>query len=112
MIHAGEDYEGLKRAQRDDYDGYLLEPLDEDVDVTMGIEFPDNIKIEDADDIQKEHCKLINAKHAERRRRMVETNQQGAASSTTPPRATFEPSSTLAGMLAMSSLPDSRSMKK
>jgi hypothetical protein len=63
MIHAGEDCEGLERVQLDDYD-YLLDPLDEGVDVTMDIDFPDNIKIEDADDIQKEHRKLINEKRA------------------------------------------------
>jgi hypothetical protein len=77
MIHAGEDCEdceGLERVQLDDYDDYLLDPLDEDVDVTMGVEFPDNIKIEDADDIHKEHRKLINAKHTECRHCTVETN--------------------------------------
>jgi hypothetical protein len=75
-IHAGEDCEGLERAHLDDYGDYLLDLLDEDVDITMGIEFPDSIKIEDADDIQKERCKLINAKRAERKRRVVEMNQQ------------------------------------
>jgi hypothetical protein len=42
MIHIGKDYEGVERVQLDDYDDYLLDPLEEDVDVTMGIEFPDN----------------------------------------------------------------------
>jgi hypothetical protein len=51
MIHTGEDCEGVERVQLDNYDDYLLDPLDEDVDVTMGVEFLDNIKIEDADDI-------------------------------------------------------------
>jgi hypothetical protein len=51
MIHTSEDCEGLERVQLDDYDDYLLDPLDEDVDVTMGIEFLDNIKVEDAEDI-------------------------------------------------------------
>jgi hypothetical protein len=74
MIHAGEDCEGVERVQLDDYNDYLLDPLDEDVDATMGIEFPDNIKTEDADDIQKERCKLINAKPTEHRHRAVETN--------------------------------------
>jgi hypothetical protein len=36
MIHAGEDCEGLEQVQLDDYDDYLLDSLDEDVDVTMG----------------------------------------------------------------------------
>jgi hypothetical protein len=77
MIHAGEDCEGLEWVQLDDYDDYLFDPLYKDVDVTMGVEFPDNIKIEDADDIHNERHKLINAKHAERRHREVETNQRG-----------------------------------
>jgi hypothetical protein len=74
MIHAGEECEGLERVQLDDYDDYLLDLLDKDVDASMGIEFPDNIKIEDANDIQKEHRKLINAKRAKRRHHMVEMN--------------------------------------
>jgi hypothetical protein len=76
MIHAGEDCEGVECVQLDDYNDYLLDPLDKDIDATMGIEFPDNIKIEDADDIQKQHRKLINLKHAKCRHRMVKTNQQ------------------------------------
>jgi hypothetical protein len=67
MIHASKDYEGLERVQLDDYGDYLLDPLDEGVDVTMSIELPDNIKIEDVDNIQKEHCKPINTKRTERR---------------------------------------------
>jgi hypothetical protein len=55
MIHASEDCEGLERVQLDDYDDYLLDPLDEDVNVTMDSEFPNNIKVENAYDIQKEH---------------------------------------------------------
>jgi hypothetical protein len=78
MIHTGEDCEGVERVQLDNYDDYLLDPLDEDVDVTMGVEFPNNIKIEDADDIQRERRKLINAKCAKRKHHMVETNQQGS----------------------------------
>jgi hypothetical protein len=78
MIHGGEDCEGIERVQLDDYDDYLLDPLHEDVDVTMGIEFPDNTKIEDADDIQKECRKLINAKRTKRRHRAVKKNQQGS----------------------------------
>jgi hypothetical protein len=38
MIHIDEDCEGLERIQLDDYDDYLLDPLDEDVDVTMDSE--------------------------------------------------------------------------
>jgi hypothetical protein len=76
MIHTGEDCEGLEGVQLDDYDHYLLDRLDEDVDITMSVEFPNNIKIEDADDIQKECCKLINAKRAERRHRAFEMNQR------------------------------------
>jgi hypothetical protein len=115
MIHTGEDCEGIERVQLDNYHDYLLDPFDEDVDVTMGIEFPENIKIEDADDIHKEHRKLINAKRAERKHRVIETNQPGGggeATPTAPPRATFAPSSMLAGMLAMSSLPSSWSTKR
>jgi hypothetical protein len=76
MIHSGEDCEGLERVQLDDHDDYLLDPLDEDVDVTMGVEFLDNIKVEDADNIQKECSKLINAKRAKCMHHTVETNQQ------------------------------------
>jgi hypothetical protein len=75
MIQVGEDYEGLVLVQLDDYNDYLADPLDEDVDVTMDSESLDNIKVEDADDIQKEHRRLINAKHAKRRHHMVKMNQ-------------------------------------
>jgi hypothetical protein len=51
VIHTGDDCEALEWVQLDDYDDYLHDQLDEDVDVTMGIEFPDNIKVEDAEDI-------------------------------------------------------------
>jgi hypothetical protein len=88
MIHADEDCEGLERVQLDDY---LVHPLDEDADVTMDRESPANIKVQDADDIHKECCRLINAKHTKRRHRLVETNQQGSGnlhdSSTGDPRA-------------------------
>jgi hypothetical protein len=76
--NANEDYEGLERIQLDDYDDYHLDPLDKDVDATMGIEFLDNIKVEDVDDIQKERRKLINVKHAKCRHRVVKMNQQGS----------------------------------
>jgi hypothetical protein len=79
MIHTGENCEGLEQVQLDDYDDYLLDPLGEDMDATMGIKFPDNIKVEDADGIQKECRRLINAKRAQRRHRTVETNQQGSS---------------------------------
>jgi hypothetical protein len=75
MIHIGKDNEGLERVQLDDYDDYLLDPLDEDVDVTMDSEFLDNIMVEDVDDIQKERRRLINAKRTKRRHRAVKTNQ-------------------------------------
>jgi hypothetical protein len=78
MIHADEDCEGLERVQLYDYDDYLLDPLDEDVDVTMDREFSSNIKVDDADDIQKECRRLINAKRAQCRRRAIKTNQQGS----------------------------------
>jgi hypothetical protein len=78
MIHADKDCEGLERVQLDDYNDYLLDPLDEDMDVTMDRESSSNIKVDDADDIQKEHRRLINAKHAERQHRAVKTNQQGS----------------------------------
>jgi hypothetical protein len=44
----------------------------------MDSESPDSIKVEDADDIQKERHRLINAKRAKRRHRTVEMNQQGS----------------------------------
>jgi hypothetical protein len=75
MIHADEDCEGLDLVQLDDYNDYLLDPLDEDVDVTMDRESSSNIKVDNADDIQKEHHRLINAKRAQRRRRVVKMNQ-------------------------------------
>jgi hypothetical protein len=78
MIHASEDCEGLERVQLDDYDDYLIDPLDEDVDVIMDSESPANIKEEDADDIQNERRRLINARRTQRRHRTVETNQQGS----------------------------------
>jgi hypothetical protein len=43
----------------------------------MVIEFLDNIKVEDVDDIEKERRKFINAKHAECTHHAVETNQWG-----------------------------------
>jgi hypothetical protein len=36
MIHADEDCEGLEQVQLDNYDDYLLDPLDEDVDCNNG----------------------------------------------------------------------------
>jgi hypothetical protein len=111
IIHAVQDCEGVERVQLDNYDDYLLDQLNKDVDVTMDSEFPDVIKIEDVDDIQKERRKLISAKRAKRRHRTVETNQQGAATSTTPPRATSALSSTPAGISATSSLPGSRARR-
>jgi hypothetical protein len=74
MVHTGEDCEGLKRVQLDDYNDYLLDPLDKDVDVTMDSEFPDNIKVEDADDMQKKHRRLINVKRTKHRHCAVEMN--------------------------------------
>jgi hypothetical protein len=78
MIHVDEDYEGLERVQLDDYNDYLLDPLDEDVGVTMDSESSSNIKVENVDNIKKEHRRLINAKCTQRRHRAVETNQQGS----------------------------------
>jgi hypothetical protein len=62
MIHVDEDCEGLEQVQLDDYDDYLLDTLDEDVDATMDSESPTSIKVEDVDDIQKECRRLINVK--------------------------------------------------
>jgi hypothetical protein len=112
MIHADKDYEGLERVQLDNYDDYLVDPLEEDVDVTMDSESPHNIKVEDADDIQKERRTLINAKRTKRRHRVVEMNQQGSGNLHDSSTVTFAPSSTLAGTPAMSSLLGSRSAKK
>jgi hypothetical protein len=78
MIHVDEDCEGLERVQLDDYDDYLLDPLDEDVDGTMNSESSTNIKAEDTDGIQKECHRLINAKHAQHRRCALEKNRQGS----------------------------------
>jgi hypothetical protein len=112
MIHIDEDCEGLERVQLDDYGDYLLDPLDEDVDITMDSVSLANIKVEDADDIQKERRRLINAKRAQRRHRAVEMNHQGSGNLHDSSWATFAPSSTLAGTPAMSSLLGSRSAKK
>jgi hypothetical protein len=79
MIHADEDCEGFEQVQLDDYDDYLLDPLSEDVDVTMDSESSSNIKVEDVDNIKKEHRRLINAKRAQRRRHTVKTNQPGSS---------------------------------
>jgi hypothetical protein len=51
MIHANEDCEGLERIQLDNYDDYLLDPLDDDVEETMDSESSTNIKEKDADGI-------------------------------------------------------------
>jgi hypothetical protein len=51
MIHADEDGEGLERVQLDDYNDYLLDSLNEDMDVTMDRESSSNIKVDDADHI-------------------------------------------------------------
>jgi hypothetical protein len=74
MIHIDEDCEGLERVQLDDYDGYLLDPLDDDVDETMDTKSSSNIKVEDANKINKEHHRLINAKRTQRRHRAIKTN--------------------------------------
>jgi hypothetical protein len=78
MIHADKYYEGLERVQLDDYNDYLLDPLDEDEDATMDSVSPANIKAEDVDDIQKECHRIINAKRAQRRHHALEKNQQGS----------------------------------
>jgi hypothetical protein len=87
MIHADEDCVGLERVQLDDYDDYLLDPLnddylldalDNDMDEIMGRESSSHIKVEDADMIKKEHRRLINAKRAQCRHRAIKTNQQGS----------------------------------
>jgi hypothetical protein len=44
----------------------------------MDSESSANMKVADANDIQKEHRGLINVKRAQRRHRAVETNQQGS----------------------------------
>jgi hypothetical protein len=78
MIHTSEDCEGLERVQLDDYDDYLLDPLDEDVDVTMDSESSSNIKVADIDNIKKECRRLINAKPAQCRHHAIKMNQQGS----------------------------------
>jgi hypothetical protein len=78
MIHADEYCEGLEWFQLDDYDDYLLDPLDEVVDITMDRESSSNIKVDDVDDIQKDRRRLMNAKRAQRRHRTIKTNQQGS----------------------------------
>jgi hypothetical protein len=78
MIHADEDCEGLEWVHLYDYNDYLLDPLDEDIDATMHSVSLASIMAEDTDDIQKQHHRLINAKRAQHRHRVVETNQQGS----------------------------------
>jgi hypothetical protein len=73
MIHADEDCEGLEQARSTTT--MLLDPLNEDVDITMDSESSSNIKVEDVDDIQKEHRRLINVRRAQRRHHAVKTNQ-------------------------------------
>jgi hypothetical protein len=51
MFHTNEDYEGLEQVHLDDYNDYLLDLLDEDVDATMDSEYPAIIKVEDTDEI-------------------------------------------------------------
>jgi hypothetical protein len=78
MIHTNKDCEGLERVQLDDYNDYLLDPFDKNMDATRDSVSPANINVEDADDIQKEHCRLINAKRAQHKHCTVETDQQGS----------------------------------
>jgi hypothetical protein len=112
MIHVDEDCEGLERVQLDDYDDYLLDILDQDMDVTMDSESSDNIKAEDADDIQKNT--VGSSMQSTPNAGTVRSRQtcKGVATSMTPPRATLASSSMLAGTLAVSSLPGIRSTKK
>jgi hypothetical protein len=78
MIHTDEDCEGLEQVQLDDYDDYILDPLDEEVDVTMDRESSSNIKVDDADDIQKDRHMLINVKRTQCKHHAVKRNQQGS----------------------------------
>jgi hypothetical protein len=78
MIQADGDGEGLERVQLDNYvDDYIYDPLDQGVDVTMSFDFSNTIKIEDADDVQMERRKIINAKQAKSRHHVVEMHQPG-----------------------------------
>jgi hypothetical protein len=77
MIHADEDCEGLERVKLDDYNDYLLDSPDDDVDEKMDRESSSNIRAGDEDKIKKERSKLINAKRAQCRHRAVKMNQQG-----------------------------------
>jgi hypothetical protein len=60
MIHTDEDCEGLEQVQLDDYDDYILDPLDEEVDVTM------------------DRHMLINVKRTQCKHHAVKRNQQGS----------------------------------
>lgn len=44
------DSETLERVQLDDYDDYLLDDIDEGIDVTMTIETLEDTKIEELED--------------------------------------------------------------
>jgi hypothetical protein len=78
MIHVNKGSEGLEHVQLDDYDDdYISDSLDQSVNVTMSFDVTNTIKIEDGDGAQKEHHKLRNAKHAERKHHIVEQHQQG-----------------------------------
>jgi hypothetical protein len=78
MIHANKDGKGLERVQLDDYgDDYISNLLDQGMNVTMSFDCPNTIKIQDANDVQKERSKIINAKHAKCRHCMVKIHQPG-----------------------------------
>jgi hypothetical protein len=112
MIHANKNCEGLERFQLDDYDDYLLDPLDEDVDKTMDRESSSNIKVDDTDDIQNERRRLINMKRAQCRHRAVKTNQQGSGNLHDYSTGNLCAIINASRDAAMSSLPGSRSVKK
>jgi hypothetical protein len=77
MIHTDEDCEGLEQVQLDDYNDYLLDPLNDNVDVTTDRESSSNIKVDDTDDTQKECRRLINAKRTQCGHHAIKMNQQG-----------------------------------
>lgn len=71
MICTGVDSKTPERVQLDDYNDYLLDDINEGIDVTMMIDTLGDTNTEDPVDGQKEYRKLTNAKSAKRRRRNV-----------------------------------------
>lgn len=74
MICTGIDSETQETIQLDDYVDYLLDDIEDSINVTMIVETPQDNKMEYLDGAQKKQRKIDNAKHAERRRRTPQVN--------------------------------------